>query len=169
MSSINWKDLRKNATTVLEGEFGVLIFKSEAGLSSNGKDMIKIQLKISSGPHAGRTVFHNFVVSEHPFAQKRFFEDLAVLGLDEAWFDANNPSMELIASTLLNKNAVVVLEKNTYNGTEREQVKSWKSSSGGGPSGGLSGMTAAPLAHPLASNTAPTVAEDTTAPPADPF
>lgn len=168
MADQNWRDMRKNATTVLEGEFSVVIAKAEATKSSNDKDMIKCQLRIASGPFAGRVLFHNFTISpEVQFAMKRFFEDMDVLGMGDAWFEANPTApMELIANNLVNKSAVVILENKPYNGQDREQVKKWVSSSGGGTGPSLSGLTAAALPTPTPT---PVAVVTGTEPPADPF
>lgn len=167
MADMNWSDMRKNATTILEGEFSIVFAKAEAGESQNGKPMVKCQLKIEGGPSAGRMIFHNFIVSpESQFAMKRFFEDLETLGLDEAYF-AKQPSMEQIASDLLGKGATVVLRKGKeYRGTSREEVAEWKSVTSAGSPVGLGSMT--PQALPVATPLAVTVS-GATPPPSDPF
>lgn len=153
MAGIDFNKLRKESTTVLEGDFPVVIVKAEAGQSSNGKPMIKTQLKIEAGPYAGRIIYNNFTISaESQIALKMLFEALEVLGLGEAYF-ATNPELEQISSSLLGRRATVALEARVWNGVPRENVKTWKPAEGGaaglgvgmGVVGGLSGMSASAL------------------------
>lgn len=158
MSGIDWATLRKEATTTLEGDFAVVITDAKPGQSGNGKPMIKCTLTVEAGPYVGRKVYSNFTISpESQVALKMFFNAMTTLGLGEEFF-AGQPSVEAIAQALLGKRATVVLEGREWNGTMRENVKSWKAPEGGpvatvgvpmvassSPSSGLAGMTAAPL------------------------
>lgn len=160
MSGIDWKKLRADATTILEGDFNIVISDAKPGVSSTKKPMIKCTLVVESGPFAGRKVYHNFTISpESPIAMQMFFRAMTTLGLGEEFF-ATQPSEEAIAQGLLGKRATVAIEKREWQGQERENVKSWSAASGpAGPSMGmptiavtsgsgvpdLSGMTAAPL------------------------
>ena len=167
MGEFSFKQLSKDANTILTGDHEVVIVKTEATKSQNGKQMIKCDLKITSGPFAGRVIKHNFTLSpENTQAMKFFFQHMAALGLDEAYFDAD-PSMPQVAGDLLGRQAIATLEPNEWQGVTREQVKSWK------PSGGvvtvaqpLAGMVATAL--PLAVATLAAVVTSTEAP-EDPF
>lgn len=125
MSETSWKSLRNAAMTVLEGDFPVVVVAAEATKSQNGKKMLKCKLKVESGPYAGRTIPHNFTFSpESPNAVWFWFNDLAILGADDAFFDTD-PSDTQIAMQIVNRRATVTLEKKTYNGRDSEQVKRW--------------------------------------------
>lgn len=132
-TTYNWADMQKEATVVLEGEFSVTVVKAEATKSANGKDMIKTQFKINSGPYAGRKLYTQFVISpESPGAMRMFFGQLAVFGLDAAFFAsiAGQPPAA-IAQALDGRNAIAIVGKGVYQGTEREQINGYKPALGG--------------------------------------
>lgn len=136
-STYNWSEMQQEATIVLEGEFPVTVVKAEAAKSANGKDMIKAKFKIDSGTYAGRALFTNFVISpESPGAMRMFFTQLAVFGLDAAFFSsiAGQPP-SAIATALDGRKAIAVVGKNVYQGQEREQINAYKPALGG-PGGG---------------------------------
>lgn len=166
MGEMNWSQMRQDATTVLTGDFPVVIVGSEGGKSQNGKPMIKLKLRVESGPYAGREVRNNMTLSpENPTAVKMFFLNLERLGLGAAYFDANpDAEMVQIAADLLGRRAVVTLESRTWNGVASENVKTWKSALDGGAvelsEFGFAGMEAVEL---------PAAVTTSTAPPDDPF
>lgn len=132
-STYNWSEMRQEATIVLEGEFPVTVVKSEAVKSQNGKDMIKVQFKIDAGTYAGRKLFSNFVISpESPGAMRMFFGQLAVFGLDAAFFAsiAGQPPTA-IATALDGRKAVAIVGKGVWQGAEREEIKGYKPALGG--------------------------------------
>lgn len=169
MAQGSWKQLRENTTTVLEGDFPVEITKSIAATSSNGNPMIKVTAKVTAGPFAGRTLFGNFVVSDSQFGMKNFFRHMEALGADSKFFDTE-PSMEAVAAQINGRQAIVTVTKREWNGEDRENITDWKKAGGpfvstagsSSPFGGASELPAAKKAEP-------SVAEDKTAPPDDPF
>lgn len=157
MTTVDWKKLRDDATTILEGDFAIVITDVKVGESQTKKAMLKCVLTVESGPYAGRKVYHNFTISpESQPAMGMFFRALTTLGLGDAFF-AQNPSMESIAQALMGKRANVTIEKREWQGQERENIKSWSEPTGtgapvmslpttaSGPSSSLSGMTAGTL------------------------
>jgi len=153
MSGIDWAQLHKDAHTVLEGDFGIVISEAKPGESQNKKPMVKCTLVIESGPYTGRKIYHNFTISpESQIAMQMFFRALKTLGLGESFF-AQQPSVEGIAQALIGKRATVTLESREWQGQARENVKTWKDPVGAGVpsmsvpmvSGDLSSMNAAPL------------------------
>lgn len=163
-TSYNWAEMQQEATIVLEGEFPITVIKSEAVKTANGKDMIKAQFKIDAGTYAGRKLFSNFVISpESPGAMRMFFSQLAVFGLDAAFFAsiAGQPP-SAIASALDGRRAVAIVGKGVYQGTEREQINGYKPALGGhgggtfvaglGGSVGGAGAISSPLGQPSASS-----------------
>lgn len=173
MAEIDWASLYTEATTVLEGDFPVVIAKSEASTTSTGKPCIKTKLVIESGPYVGREINHMFTITaDNPMSMQIFFRQMKTLGLGEAFFAAR-PSMEAIADALADKRAVVTLVAREWNEVTRENVNAWKPATGlpvGGfatpatassPARGLSDMSSATLP----TTPAPTASEM----PADPF
>lgn len=178
MSEIDWASLHKDATTTLEGEFPVQVTEAVATKSSTDKPMIKVKMRVESGTFAGRTLFGQFTISaENSNAMRIFFGQMAMFGLDSAFFAANpHAPLEVIAQSLVNRRAVAVVEGREWNGTLRENIKEFKralagpggglATSLGGPSSGL------PAGGPV-STSAPTTPAQSTAPstpaPDDPF
>lgn len=151
MAEFSFKELSKDANTIVTGEQGVVITKTESAKSQGGKAMIKCDLKITAGPYAGRVIKHNFTMSpENPTAVKMFFIAMKALGLGPEYFD-NDPTMEQVAGDLLGRTAVAVLEENVWQGVAREQVKSWK------PGDGVA-LAPSAMSLPAAATTLPTVA-----------
>lgn len=183
--TINWSDLHDEATTVLTGDFPVVLVKVEAKQSTGGKPQFKIQLAIEAGPNAGKKINSNITVSaENSVAMKIFFSTMTALGLGKDYFK-QNPQMDRIAADLLGRRAIVVLEAREWpqgSGNFSESVKTWKAPLGGGsaPLGGLSAMpslgaTAQPLPSQPAVSSLPTAqplaaaVATATAMPEDPF
>lgn len=160
MGSTNWKQMRKEATATLEGDFTVVITETSVKKTGTGKDKISCKMKVESGPFAGRVVFNDFIVSpESPNAMRMFFQHLAVLGLDDDFFDTlpdDVDNLPIIANALKNRRGVVTMGTEKYQGQDRERVKGWKPAEGGsglgaslGFDGGLSGMTAGSVSSPV--------------------
>lgn len=133
MGEYNWGQMQQEATTILEGEFPVTVVNSDAVLSSTGKDMIKVAVKIESGTYAGRKLHTQFTISpESPGAMRMFFSHMNVFGLDNAFFNsiAGQPPA-VIAAALDGRRAIAVVVKDVYQGTEREKITAWKPALGG--------------------------------------
>lgn len=149
MTEIAWGKVRKDATTVLTGEFPVVFTEVVSKSSSNGKPMLSCKLKITSGTYVGRILYHNFTVSvESQPAMQMFFRHMEALGLGETFFDSiEGQGLAPVATALLGKEAVAVVESRPYQGVDRENITAWKTSADPfSAMPGLSGMTAAPLA-----------------------
>lgn len=141
MAEYDWHQMRTDAVAVLTGDFTAVFVKTEATQSTNGKPMIKCQIKIEAGQYAGRVVYHNFTISpESPVAMKMFFLHMDVLGLGNTFF-AGNPSLQDIAAALLGKRTIITLESRQYQGVDRENIKNFKSAD----AGVIPGMAAAAL------------------------
>lgn len=157
MAETNWADLHKFATTSLEGEFPLVIVEATATKTNDqSKDMIKWKAKIEAGPFVDRPITGNFTLSpDSPIALRIFFQQLAVLGLDGAFFAANpNAPVEMIAQALVGRRAIGVLGTRQWQGRDFDEVKEWKPALGGpggsAASAGPLGLAAAtPAATPL--------------------
>jgi hypothetical protein len=172
-SIINWADLHKDATTVLTGDFPVVITAATATQSSGGKPMIKVTMKIESGTFSGRTLFNNFnVTADNPNAMRIFFGQMSVLGLGTPFWNTG-PTMEQVASALVGRRAIVTVGSRQWQGTDREQIENWKPAvggPGGGGQGALGGFTPAPAGSSPQPRTEPVLAaQPTSPPPVDPF
>jgi hypothetical protein len=182
-NTINWSDLHKDATTVLTGDFPVVVTSATAAQSSTGKPMIKATLKIESGTFAGRSLFNNFnVTADNPSAMRIFFGQMSVLGLGTAFWNSN-PTLEQVADALVRRRAIVTVGSRQWQGTDREQIENWKPAvggPGGDGQGALGGFSPAPAGNPNmrfdtvptpgTTPTEPVVAEQpSTPPPVDPF
>jgi hypothetical protein len=193
--TINWKDLRKqadDATKPVPADwYEVIVDKAEAKQAQTGSQMIAAQFKIETGPHAGRTVFTNFVFTpDKAFALNIFFRNMEALGVDGSFFaqlqEAGfgvEAAMAKIAETIAGRRARIEVGMRTWNGQERNEVKNMAAPTtgpGGTPGGGqapavLSGGPAGGPPVPPASAGLPPVppaapsSADVTAPPALPY
>lgn len=107
MTTTAWSDLLEAAGSGFEalpaGDYDCQCTSAEATQSGNGKLMFKCIFTVTTGPHAGRKVWNQFVVSpENPNALGFFFQHMAAMGLDRAYF-AQNPPPEHVAAALLNR------------------------------------------------------------------
>jgi hypothetical protein len=143
---INWKDLKQQADDATkplpDGDYPVTVTKSELKKASTGADMVVVQLTVTGGDRAGRVLFNNFVFSpEKAFALKMWFDHLGAFGLDDNFF-ANGPTLEHVASALLNRSAIVTTSVREWQGRQLNECKQFK------PAGGVPGL---PSTMPMAS------------------
>lgn len=125
MAEFDWSALQKEAedTVLAEGDYVAQVTKAEATTSSTQKPMIKIQFTIVEGPKRDRKVFTQFVLAaDSPFALKRWFQNLAALGLDASYF-GRNPSLAQIAQDLMNRGAVITVGIRQWQGNDTNEVK----------------------------------------------
>jgi hypothetical protein len=135
MTSIDFNQLMKDAgegfQPVPSGPYNAEVAKAEAVTSSTGKPMIKVQLRVIGGPHEGRLLFDQFVITAgNPNALSFFFEHMAAFGLDRSWF-AQNPPMETVAATLMGRQVMVSVGIKQFKGTDRNEVQSYRPMTGG--------------------------------------
>lgn len=127
MPGINWLDLQKAAgdaafTPLPNDVYDVFVETAEATKTSTDKDMIKVTFKVQNGPHQGRSVFNQFVISpDSANALAFFFRHMGALGLDEAFFAAN-PPLQHVAAQLVGRTCRVKLSTREYQGQDRNQV-----------------------------------------------
>lgn len=130
--------------------------------SSNDKLMFEVAFKVLAGPHAGRQVWRNFVVSpESPGAMARFFNDMATLGAPREYFKSE-PSSDAICSKILGTKVTIELNHRVWNGETRNDIGKVKPAPIGlnipnNPSTPSTPVTPAPAAPvaPAAPQTAP--------------
>ena len=126
MTSIDWNSLAKVAEEatklVPDGTYGAECLKCEPATASTGKPMLKLTLKISDGPSAGRNLWTQFVVAEDSgFALQRLFGNLAAFGITQDFLD-QGPSFEMVASALVGRHARVIVGHRSWQGQDRNEV-----------------------------------------------
>lgn len=168
--SIGFKKLRETATTVLQGDYPVVVDKvTYKRTQKNNEPMWVITLKVTAGPYTGRTVGLNLVLSaEHQFMVKRFFNFMNVLGADDKFFDAE-PTPDAVSLQIQGRHAIATFEEGKeFRGEKREEVAALKAATGGTVtvSVGMPQASSLPAAAPVVV-TAP--ATEGIAPPEDPF
>ena len=128
MATANFADLLKAAedagfSNCPPGTYDVRVVEGSAKTTSANKDMIVVKFELLSGPHAGRKVSNNFVISpENANALGFFFRHMRAMGLDSAYF-STNPSPQQVASSLVGKTCRIEVGTRVWNGEEREDVK----------------------------------------------
>lgn len=137
------------------GDYDVEVTEANATRSSNGKPMIKVRLKVLSGPYQNRSIINNFVFSiENAMALSIFFRHMKCFGLDEAFFGSLGQagSLEPVAGALTNRRARVTLGIRQWNGEDRNEVTQIKPYTGAPqmPAGQMGGHALVGQAPPLA-------------------
>jgi hypothetical protein len=135
------------------GDYDVEVAKSESTTSSNGKPMIRVTMKVVTGPYEKRSVLNQFVMSqENPVALSIFFRHMKAFGLTEDWFMqlGQQGSLEPVANALIGRRARLTLGHRDWQGETRNEVKAVKPYTGapGLAPSGPSGPSAGPLAPP---------------------
>lgn len=128
MATASFGDLLKAAedagfSNCPPGIYDVRIVAGEAKQTSAQKDMIVVKFEIIGGPHGGRKVPNNFVISpENANALGFFFRHMRALGLDSVYF-TKNPSPAQVAADLVGRECRIEVGTRVWNGEEREDVK----------------------------------------------
>lgn len=133
MAGKNWKDLHTDATTVIQGDFPLVIDSAEATKSQGGKDMIKCKVKVESGVYANRMIYHNFTISEEsPAAMRMFFSQMAILGINAKWWNANpDVPVSEVAKAIEGRRFTGKVGIKTWQGADREEIQEFKPAVGG--------------------------------------
>jgi hypothetical protein len=166
----SWNDLLNESKGQLDpvpdGEYPVKIIDARDDKSQTQKLMFRVKFQITEGPHQGRKIPNQFVVSDdNPMALAIFFRHMEAMGLDANFFAADpNPSQ--VADNMLNRECRIVLGTRTWQGVERNDVKGILPPLGGGPvaPGTVTGV--ATPGGPIAPGAAPTPASTPARPPA---
>jgi hypothetical protein len=156
MAGKNWKDMHTDATTVIQGEFPLVIDSAEATKTQGGKDMIKCKVKVESGIYAHRLIYHNFTITEDsPAAMRMFFSQMAILGVNDKWWSANpNAPVSEVAKTIEGRRFIGKVGVKTWMGADREEIQEFKPALGAATAkaqatAGLSrGTVGAPMTTP---------------------
>lgn len=130
MTTLNWNELMDKAGGGFEalpvGDYEVTVQAAEAKKTSTDKVMFKVAFTVTSGPHANRKIWNNFVVSpESPPAMSYFFQHMGAMGLTREFFAAN-PHPDQVAQALVGRSCKLTLEQREWQGQMRNDVKSIK-------------------------------------------
>lgn len=136
MSEIDWASLQKDADDVLlpDGQYPVIVKQADAVMSSTGKPMIKLRLRVLEGPKKDRILFTQLTLSvENPVALRMWFLNLAAFGLGPDYFATVKPSMAQLATDLTSRGALVTVSRAAWQGTDRNQVDKIEAYTPNGP------------------------------------
>lgn len=135
MSSTSYRDLLGNAEgfkTIPESTYEAVVDRCEARTSAKGKTMFATMFKIDGGPNDGHPIWTNLTISpESPTALGIFFRQMAALGLDGAFFEAE-PTDEQVAHAITGKRATITVKITEYpagSGSMKNEVSGIKPSS----------------------------------------
>lgn len=133
MTTASWQDLYREAELagggqpVPPGDYDVVVEEAVGTQTGNGKPMIKVKFKIITGPHAGRRIFNNFVVSsENANALSFFFQHMGVLGVDPSVWPQVQPGvagLQQVAPILVGRQARIGGEHRDWQGRPQFDVK----------------------------------------------
>lgn len=158
--SLSWSDLVRDAgeagafEPVPDGDYDLLVTEAIFKPSKQGKKMWNTKNRIEGGPHNGRVVWDNLVVTaDNPNALMFFFRKMAALGLSRDFFQSNPSDMQ-VAESLKGKRFRATLATRTYNGNRTNNIQVYHPQQlplGGNPATlPPSVVAAAPPPHPAA-------------------
>lgn len=136
MADIDWASLEHLEKDVLipDGEYIAIVSEATATESSTGKPMLKLKLSIVEGPYRDRKVFSQLTLSvENPFAIQKWYQNLAAFGLDKEYTRTHKPTTEMLARELVNRGVVIVVGHHTFNGSDRNNIDTFRPYSPNGP------------------------------------
>lgn len=144
MAGLNWNELIEEAgaasnNSSLEplpkGDYELKVLDAEARTSQTGKTMYKITTEVQGGPHAGRRVWDNLVISPgNEKALGMFFMKMGVLGLNREFF-GSNPTDAQIETALKGRTFRATVGQRTYQGDLLNEISQYhKGSSAPAPS-----------------------------------
>ncbi|QDK02683.1 hypothetical protein PP304_gp187 [Gordonia phage Phendrix] len=132
----SWADLVEDAgdtdfKALPQADYDLKIIKSEPKQASSGKTMFAITCEVVEGPHKGRRVWSNMVVSpENPQALNIFFRQMAAIGIDRSFF-ATNPSDHNVAQAMEGKEFRGSIKVKQYQGNDRNEIAAFARTSRG--------------------------------------
>ncbi len=165
-----------SAQALAESDYDIVVAKAEATRASTGSPMIKMSCDVTSGPYEKRRLFTNLVFkTDSATAMRMTLRKLAGLGISREWLAEANPSITVIAQTLVGKTAVARVKQREYQGEMRNDIDMFTQSDGssvpappaiGSASPGAPASPAAPLPSPEAELPVPDRPEPVVAEPA---
>lgn len=126
MADKTWDDILETAgedfDILPEGNYAGVIQAATAGTSKGGNDMISCTVKVSEGPHSGKSVKTVYVSKPGPGtlpekwdgAVNMFMRHLAGVGISFDTVKAHKPTMEQIARVMQGKRVSLVVKHEEY-------------------------------------------------------
>jgi hypothetical protein len=166
VTTINWDQLIQDSAgsfdPVPDGDYDLLATEADGSKpTQNGKPMVKVKFTIETGPHAGRTLWNNFVISpESPNALSFFFDHMNVFGLTREWFQQARPEMSQVGQYLVGRRCRATVGNRVWNGAPRNEISTFK------PAGSAVGIQPSAISPAAPQPGVPQVAQPQYQPPA---
>jgi hypothetical protein len=140
MAGKSWGDLLGQAEAgpepIPDGIYDFVVSTAKSQPAKTGAPMVVAVLKVVSGPYAGKTVWHNFVLTEdNPNALGWFFKHMAALGIDQSTIAALPPpeqgGLEQLAQMIVGRYVTANVGHRLWQGSTRNQLGDIKPYGGG--------------------------------------
>lgn len=135
MTSTNWLDLLNEAKQnggpqdfgpIPAGEYRFKVLDAETRQTQNGKTKYTIKAQVQDGPHAGRLVWDDLIVSpESAGAMGFFFRKMAAIGLGKEFF-ATSPTDDQITSGLKDREFLGKVIIDNFGNKDRNKIDGYK-------------------------------------------
>lgn len=106
MADETWDDFIKEAGDDFnlppEGEYDFVIVETEGKVSSAGNPMVRVKAKITSGPHAGKSI-KDFYVLRMASQAKKFMMHMKAVGITLELLQEHKPTMQQLAKVMEGK------------------------------------------------------------------
>lgn len=106
MADETWDDFireaKENFNLPPEGEYDFIITETEAKVSSAGNSMVRVKAKITSGPHAGKSI-KDFYVIRMVSQMKKFMMHMKAVGITLDTLTTHKPTMDQLAKVMNGK------------------------------------------------------------------
>lgn len=109
-----------------EGDYDLTVMSCDVAVTSTGKNMLKIKTQVVSGEYMNRFVWDNLVISpDNKKAMGIFQGKLNALGFSPEYLKQNNPTLEIIADALVNRNFRGKVGQSEYQGKTRNELRAY--------------------------------------------
>lgn len=115
-----------NYSPLPEGDYDLTVMSCDVATTSTGKYMLKLKTQVASGAYERRFLWDNLVISpENPKAMNIFQGKLNAMGFSPEYLRQNNPTLEVIADALVNRNFRAKVGQSEYQGKMRNELKAY--------------------------------------------
>ena len=133
MPALTWSNLVEEADVAEEkvldpGEYDLVLKSVKYKTTKNGDPMFNCRYAVETGPHKGVTVWDNITILRDPAKKVGLqinMRKLYNLGADIKFLQ-NEPSNDEIIKKIEGSRIIATLEIDDWNGTERNQIKTFK-------------------------------------------
>ncbi len=166
MTSTNWLDLLNEAKQsgggqdfgpIPAGDYHFKVLSAETRQTANGKTKYTIKAQVQNGPHAGRLVWDDLIVSpESAGAMGFFFRKMKAIGLGPEFFQTS-PTDDQITTALTDREFLGKVIVDNFGGKDRNKIDQYKAFAAGAGAGFIppAPQAAAPAPAPAAPQQAP--------------